>query len=245
MRKLVTAVLSTAMLGMFAASSFAAFTSVSKSTATASVSFTAEGVVNVAIEIRNRSNSALASALTWTGVTPGTTAWAGSDQYILMLSNITAATGGVQIYTDNKSAEMAHPYTGVSTATVAGLVGWNAANPSLSSSTLPMCWRVTDAATADINIVRGAPGFPDRLWEQTLGNAFPCYLWMLDKATGGALEMGMDYITVKDKARGIQFAEATFGTTLSPDYIYVGADFSNAVTPADYATVLRLEAFTE
>ena len=252
MKKLLTAVLSVTMLGVFAATSFAAFGSVSKSTATASVSFAGAGLVNIAIQIRNRSDDAVVSNLSWNAASDialGTTGWKASDQYILLTSTITASLGGVQIYSDNKSADMTHPYTGISTSTVAGLVGWSASNLALSSSTLPMCWRITDTSTTTLSIQRGTAGFPDRLWESTLGSAFPCFLWMMDKNTGGFAN-GMDYITVK--ARGhtpsgaaIQYGEGSFGDSASPDYIYVGADFTAAVTPAAYATVLRVEAYTE
>lgn len=240
MRKIVSLLVSLAALATMSTVSHAAFATIAKSTYTASIAFAGTGNVWVSYELRNISNNVSTTTISWSNVVLSTTKWKAADQYILLHTTFTAAAGGVQLYTNNKAADANPLYTGVSTATAAGLVAVED-----SSTTLPMCWRVTDVSTTTLNIVRGTAGFPDRLWEQTLGSAYPCFIWMVDAANGGFYG-GWDYITVKDASKGIQHGEITWGNTASPDYIYFGADFTNAVTPRTYRTnTIRLEAFTE
>lgn len=201
----------------------------------------------VSATLRNYSNNVATTSITWSNVLLGATKWKAADQYLELKLDYFTPGWGIQIYTDNKAPGAApYRYTGVSTATAAGLVAYSPADPSVSSTTLPMCWRITDVSTTTVNIVRGAnPSFPDRLSEATLGSGYPCFLWMMDKATGGFAN-GLDYITAWD-SRGIQHAEATWGAgAFSSNYIYLGADFSAAVTPREYRTrALILELFNE
>ncbi len=252
MRKTVSLLVSLVLLAVVSTASYAAFTGISRSTYTAAIIFTAIGSVQASFEVRNVSDNAVVlTGISWDPATitlGGTTKWKASSQYIVMHSTITAASGGIQIYTDNKAADAGiYAYTGISTATAAGLVGYSTTTYVMapSSTTLSMCWRVVDNSTTTLNIQRGTAGYPDRLWESTLGSGFPCFLWMMDRFTGGFSD-GMDYITVKDGNRGIQYGEASWGGSASPDYIYIGADFTTAVTPRTYRTnTLRVEAFTE
>lgn len=218
----------------------AAFTSKSKTTLTATVALTTQGQIAASCELRNL-NGSPATQVSWdaTKITPTQTKWLSANTYIILHSTLTDSTGGVQIYTDNKAAGAVPMYAGSDNP--AGLVG----NGSLTKKTLPMCWRAVDVSTTSLTIVQGAPNFPDRIWSQECGDAYPCWLWMKDKGTSGFTN-GEDYVIVKDALRGLQTAEAGYGFSASPDYIYFGANFSTIVTPSTYSTnQLIVEAFSE
>jgi hypothetical protein len=64
----------------------------------------------------------------------------------------------------------------------------------------------------------------------------------MDKSSG-TFTNSADYVTAWDM-RGIQHAEATWGGAKSPNYIYIAADFTYALTPVTYTTnKLMLELF--
>jgi hypothetical protein len=245
MRKLLSIVLALGVVAGLTVASFATFTSsVSKSTFTAGITFTGQGVVQVNAQLNT------GSSIAWTGVSAGVTGWKAADTYIIMDSTITDATGGIQIYTDNKAGDVAHPYTG--TANPAGLVGYQAGVPTASSTTLTMCWRLTDNTTNTLTIVQGGD---NKLYSNEIGGQagqYPCFVWIKDFHTPAipstnttAFANGEDYVTVKDALRGGQHAEGTWNSMPSPDYIYFGAYFKNAVTPRTYNATLRVEAFFE
>jgi hypothetical protein len=248
MRKLIVSLVMFAVVCVSATSVFAAaFASVSKSTVTASISFTGAGIVSVSIA---------GGPIQWSSVTPGVTGWLAANSPITMTSQITNATGGIQIYTDNMAADANPKYPSsivgqtVPAANPAGLV-----TASSTTAVLPMCWRLTDGTTTSIGIVQGTD---NKLYSTQLGGqagSYPCFLWMMDKntfaipsANTAAFVNGMDYVTIKDAARGGQHAENTFAQFPSPDYIYFGANFSGAVISqagVNYGATIRLEAFTE
>lgn len=237
MRKFFVMVLALGVVAGLAASSFAAFSGLGKSTVTASVSFTGSGQVSVSVKL------SAGTSIYWdpAAITLGSTDWKAAYNYLIMESTITDATGGVQIYTNNKATDANPKYNG--TGDPAGLVGYDT-GLSTGSAALSMCWRIVDYTTTTV-IMQGAPIYPDRLWEQQLGDSFPCYLWMKDKATASFID-GEDYVTMKESVRGAHFSEGEWGTMQSPDYIYLGAKFKNAVTPKNYKTnTLRIETFTE
>jgi len=56
---------------------------------------------------------------------------------------------------------------------------------------------------------------------------------------------GDSYVTMWDAA-GIQYGENTWGTAPTPNYVYLGANFSTALTPRVYKTSkLTIELFYE
>jgi hypothetical protein len=261
MKKVLMCVL---FLTTICSTSFAAFSGVSRATITACAVFTSGGVVSFDYQLRNLSDNNTTSWIYWdtSVIAPGVTAWKVASSYILLESTITNASGGIQIYTDNKAADANPAYTG--SGNPAGLV----AEEAPADAPLPMCWRITDLSTgpvAGLNIAqvnRAGVGVttatlycPDL---ETSTNPpdyqYPCFFWMTDRQTAAnasaatsAFADGADYITVKDKIRGIHHAEGpNWGTTSSPDYVYIGACFTNASTPRTYKTsTLRIEAFTE
>lgn len=201
--------------------------------------------------LRNSSDNSVASKLTWSDIDLGDTRWKAADQYLELdftlysgayREDIDAWPYGVQIYTDNTNASAVPRYTG--TGNPAGLV-----DLSTTTRTLPMCWRIVDLTTTT-HIMQGATDaishqwVPDRLWEGQLTDQYPCYIWMLDKQSSD-FENGMAYATAWDY-RGIQHAEMTFGGSRSPNYVYFGADFSQAVGLRSYSTDrLTVELFNE
>ncbi len=260
MRRLWSLAVGTLVLFAAAAPSFA-FTTVAKTTTTASVEFSGSGITAFSIEIRVVDGGALASpaAISWNpstqNIVPGTTGWKAALQYIVLRSTMTNASGGIQIYTDNKGAGADPVYTGIGNP--AGLVGYSATDATLSSTTIPMCWRVVDTSTNTLTIVQGSD---NKLYSAELGGqagTFPCFAWMKDKNTPTiasadttAFSDGEDYITVKEARRGIHYAEGpnigqSWGSSASPDYIYFGANFSTAFNATYRTKTLRIESFTD
>ena len=238
MRKLFVAVLAVGLVFAMRAQSFAAFTSVSASSVTASITFTGLGSVNMGI------TWSAGSAFTWASPVPtiGTTTWQVADQYIILASTITQSTGGIQIYTDNYHAIVStERYTGAA-ANAAGLVCL-----SSTTQTLPMCWRVVAVSTGTQTIVAGTDGKLYLTQEGGQAGQYPCFLWMTDKGNTGWYN-GESYAEIKDGTFGLQTAEATWSTGVpSPVCVYVGANFATATTSAGgttyKTTTLRLEAF--
>lgn len=179
------------------------------------------------IKLKQRSNDLEVSGpLTWSNIEPGC-GWQMADQYIELNLTYSNTGWGIQIYTDNKANDANPKFSG--TGDPGGLV-----DTQSTSNKLPMCWHITDAKTTDCHIRQGAPNASSRLWLQELGDSFPCFFWVKDRSTQN-FAYSEDYITLWDN-RGIQYAEAAWGGAMSPNYLYVGADFSNAVTPRTYTT---------
>jgi hypothetical protein len=199
---------------------------------------TSTGSMNIGLY--NRSNDVAASSFTWSGVNLGTTKWKAADQYIKLQTDYyyrvapVSYPWGIQIYTDNQNAGANPRYTG--TVNPVGLIC-----TSTTTVVLPTCWRIVDTSTTTLTIVMG----DKKLYSQELGGPasnFPCFLWMRDKNSPGFVN-SEDYVTVWDN-RGIQYSETAWGGALPPNYIYIGADFSNATTPNTYSTNrLTLELF--
>ena len=258
MRKLISLVLAVCAVAVCSSFSFASFTSsITRSTYTASISITTGGTVTFSALLKNISDGSAATSITWSGVSVGSTKWKQSDVYLELHTTTTLVGSALQIYTDNTAADASPKYLGQpSQRDPSGLVGSSTTVyvPTLSSTSLSMCWRVQPSTTqAAQTINQGTAGFPYRLWETTGGSGFPCYIWMKDKATVNITGSnttnfvnGDDYDIVVDSVRGIQQAEYTWLAATSPCYIYFGANFTSAVSPAKYSTTtLRLEAFNE
>lgn len=223
----VLSVLST----LAAVPSWAAFATVSKATVTASAVLSGAGQVAMSVSVRNISNNAVAASVAWTGVTLPT-AWKLADQYLLLNSTITAATGGIQIYSNNKAADAAPAYTGLANAS--GLV-----DNTDTTKTLPMAWAVRNS-TVSVAAVLPPAGDPDVIFQ-----------WLYIKDPGSAapntMTNGEVYATVKNTS-GIHYGpgNAEFGAGLLPaiDYVFFQANFANATTPRTYSGRIRVEAFT-
>lgn len=220
------------------------FTSVSRTTFTAAVTFTGTGQVSMTTELRNISNDASTTTITWSGIILGQTDWKAADQYIVIHATITAATGLIQIYTHNKDTGANPQYTGIGNP--AGLV-----RVENSSQTLKMCWRITDYKISGSSLVI-VQASNNQLYAQATGPGYPCFLWMKDRNTPNIpnettqFQDGEDYVTVWEANRGCQHAEGTWASMPSPNYLYLGAKFLNAVTPSTYRTNrLILEAAIE
>jgi hypothetical protein len=260
---------STIILILFSSISFAAFTSVTISTLTAIVSFNVNGEVLVSVEMKTVIGDNTTTQIYWdtSDISPGVTQWHIADSYILLHSTISQSGGGIQIYTDNKASDADPAYTGANNTNPAGLISEEVPN----ETPLAMCWRMVDASTTTdvLDIVQvnsqgtwSDPGQPhdgetitkSTLYSPSLGTNYPCYFFMKDKSTPKiwyenttAFKNADEYIVVKDQAFGIHHAEGNnWGTTASPDCIYIGANFKEASAPRTYQTkTLRIEAFSE
>ena len=211
--------------------SWAVFGSISKATTTASVTFSQTGTVAFSIQPRNVSNNAAAGSISWTPpALPFTTnsGWLQANQYIELVSTITAGNGGIQIYTNNEAADAAVKHSTSAAGLAAGLV-----DNTDTTKTLPLAWAIRDATTTVVT------GDPDVVFN-----------WLFFKDPGSdapnTLVNGETYATAKDGS-GIHFgpADTEFGAAPSPDVIYLEANFASAVTPRTYSATIRVEAFTE
>lgn len=189
---------------------------------------------SVSVTLKNISDNLTTTQMTWSGIIPGTTQWACADQYLEITTQYHYPGWGVQIYTDNTSGTANPPYTGINNPV--GLV-----DTSTTTRTLPMCWRIVDITTNTLNIQQTSDY---HLYSSELGSGYKCWLYMMDKATSGFTE-GSDDVTVWDE-RGVHASEGGFAGSMSPNYIYIGADFTNALTPRTYRTnKLTVEVFYE
>ncbi len=201
---------------------------------------TAAVTVPFSVNLKNISNDATATSVTWTGVTSGTTSWLAADQYVAVQGFATYSDWGIQIYTDNKN------YTG--TGSPAGLI--NTLNTLYS---LPMCWRTKtaklSASSVELEIVQKTAGGYVVLADGTIP-AIEYYPWffMLDK------NGDVDDTTAGTQPFGNYQAEATFigsagyhhapgsinySTPTATDttyYIYLGANYTMAMPGAIYST---------
>jgi hypothetical protein len=193
--------------------------------------------------LKNVSGSGTPTEITWSSINPGITGWQRADQYIELALDSYFSGWGIQIYTDNTASNAVPQYTG--TGAAAGLVDTHDTTQSL-----PMCWRIVDVSTGTTGIVLGtSPTTHDtHLYEKMLGGAksdYPCFFWMKDK-NDSDFELGDDYITVWSN-KGIHHAEGpNWGGSVSPNLIYFGANFANAMGLGNYKTgKLVIELFNE
>jgi len=236
---------------IFTAGSLMAFDSVSRSTFTATVNLTNQGFIAMSATINNLDGSP-ASEITWdpNEVALGQTSWLRAKQYVVLEATITASSSGIQVYTDNCAADASPQFyiLNPTSANPAGLV-----RDDLRDRTLKLCWRLTDKPTDSLTITQGSDNC---LYSNELGGEasnFRCFLWMKDHSTPDipasntvAFHDGEDYVTAWEENRGNQVAEGTWFHCDSPNYMYFGANFLGAASPATYKTsTMRIEAFIE
>ena len=207
------------------------------------------GTINVTLN--NIVDNSTTTMVTWSGlssVTSSTWSWKVADQYILVDLDYYSPTWGIQIYTNNKGAGAIPQYTGAVGTDPNGLV-----DTSSTAIAMPMCWSIVNSTVSGSAPTHLVITQSDR----QLNSGF--YLWMKDINTptivGGSTVFmpGEDYVTVWDN-RGIQYAEGTFSAphdpshfiSPSPNFIYLGANFTGAQIPHTYTTnQLYIELFNE
>ncbi|MBN1823951.1 MAG: hypothetical protein JW803_06515 [Endomicrobiales bacterium] len=237
-------------------SSLFAFTTVTRSTYTAGVTLTAGGTVYVNLAVRHLSDELTTCTSIWwdpSQIIVGSTEWRRADAMMIMWSTVTIAGSGIQIYTDNMAADATPQIniTHVSSTNPAGLIALN----DSSYTPLPMCWRVVDVSTDSLTIEQQT-GSPYSLFSTELGGesgGYPCFIYMKDRADQSVptknvdpFTDGMDYVCIKQAGNGIQHAADTFGSASSPDYIYFGAKFTDALAGETYrTTTMRIERYTQ
>ncbi len=240
MRKVLSLAVAAMFLSVAATSAFA-FTSVTKSTKTAKVQFTGAGAFTWSVEVKNVSDNLVGTDITWntSTVTPGVTKWATAQQYAHIKSSMTASNYGLQVYTDNTNASSAFRYTGGQTQNLGGLVAQGAANSA--ANPLPMGWSVMRSTQSASYVVNPTSPTFAGLYFKDRGNS---------TASDGNTPFadGEDYITVLNKS-GLKYggnANERGGSPSGDFYMYIGADFSAAMTPMTYGTdTLTFEAYTE
>lgn len=199
------------------------------------------------VKIKRRSDNVEVSSVTWSNINLDLSPnWVAADQYLELQVDPSVTPWGLQIYTENKAGDANPQYTG--TGDPVGLV-----EVESPTRTLPLCWRMVDVTTTTLTIIEAPkPEAPAEhyLFSQELGAGFRCFLWMMDRQTTGFTD-GFEYATLWDE-RGIHIKEAAdlsgphFVAGNPPNYLYIGANFTNGRAARTYKTsTLRLEFFTE
>ena len=230
--------------------SFAAFSRINAKTYTATsgvIGGTPSVIQTFTANLRNISNNAAATSISWSKVTAGSTGWLKANQYIAVQGFATHSNWGIQVYTNNTN------YIG--TGDPAGLV-----NTSNTIFSLPMAWRTLTTRVAightKLGIVEKKVSGHQVLADGTTP-AIAYYPWffMLDKRTdmdsntSGVQPFGthQDYATFLS-ARGYQHAPTDYATpwaTNTTYYVYLGANFTMAIPGVTYrTTTLTVEMYS-
>jgi len=206
-------------------------TSIKISTVTAEATVTG-GELAMSVEIKRRDDNVTVSSLTWTA-TAGSS-WRLADQYILLHSTLTLSGGGIRIYTDN-AANDANPKFGGSFEenNGAGLI-----DTTTNTIVLPLAWLIKDD--------KGDPTTGDP-------NSNTSWFYFKDKSQSNFWKIidnidYIDYSTVAKAGYGIHYAQGpgNYGSASSPDYVYIQANFTNAIGGRTYrTTTLRIELYSE
>ncbi|MFC1546643.1 hypothetical protein ACFL4O_02880 [bacterium] len=248
------------MLVFFSSLSYAAFTSVSITTITAVTEFNvaASGSMDIGLfEIDGAAHGASTPTITWSGISIGVTDWKAADAVIVVTNTYNHTGWGIFVYTDNIASNADPEWNASAKSTAvyncAGLLRIPY-DESVSTSThrLKMCWRITDNTT-DTYDIREDNG---TLYDNTLGSGFSCFHFLKDlhtpddASTTGideSFDAGDDSAVIWQEGYGIHYATGSdWASAASPNYIYVGAQFLGAVTPAKYKTnQLKLELYWE
>lgn len=231
-------------LGLVMASvgiAMADFSQVSRSTTTAEAVITAGPTGTMSVEVRDLDGTTVTTQVNWdsSAIVPGTTKWLCATQLLYVTCDYTG--GGIQIYTDNTADDAAPKWDGVGDPK--NLLRYET-GLSTSTAGLPMCWR-TPFGLLD-------PAADETLIEETgdhhlVDPASPlyyCWLWMADRGAGGFVDGG-DYVTIWRKDQGCQHAEYTWDLSCPLKYVYIGANFADAMALTTYrTTTLRLELYS-
>src|ERR1035438_4902539 len=90
----------------------AAFVGLQRSTNTATVSFTQQGTITMATQIRKTLDNTTDTAINWLSITLPSTFTVAND-YVSLTYTITAPSAGIQTYTDNTASDASPRYTGI------------------------------------------------------------------------------------------------------------------------------------
>lgn len=219
----------------------ALFVSVQTDQKTAGVTL-AGGSISFTATIKNLSNNNTANQITWTGVTPGATAWKTADQYIQLDSVISLSNGFIRTYTDNTAAGANPRYTGVnnSTTTPGGLV-----NASDTTQTLPLAWSIAGSLASAI---------PNGAGDPNTATSFYYWFYYTDKAQVTFNQAAVqNYNTVEAPGPAIHYAQGAglypdptqYGVDASPNFMHFESNFTGALGGNTYQTsTLTIEAYT-
>jgi len=182
--------------------------------------------------IKNRVTHAVEGELSWSVPTlPVAGNWVGSNHYIEMTTDVNMPAWGVQIYTDNRGSGASPAYTGAANTNPAGLV-----DMTDTKRALPLAWTIRGNLSTSVT-----PADP---------NANVNWMYMKDATTPNIagvtspLVNGEYYVVTRNNV-GIHYGVSDpAGPDNTPDYIFLEADFAQAVTPRTYRTNrLILELF--
>lgn len=194
------------------------------------VQFTSSATVaTFGVALKNRVTHSTSSVLSWPDVALPA-GWVLADQYIQIDADPNTHPWGIQIFTENLVAEDADPKFVRATPNddPAGLV-----DTSSTSKRLPLAWRITDLPQGATPALSGPNGADSNRW-----------IILKDRNTTGFVD-GEIAVTLKNTT-GIHYGGFSFVPTLSPDFIFMAADFTNAVMPRVYkTTTLRVNLYHE
>ncbi len=206
-------------------------------------SFVSPAGADITVTVVDRNgNPAAENKITWdsASIIPGTTKWLCAKTLLKVECDYTG--GAIQIYTDNTAADAIPEWTG--SGDPKNLLKDEGATSIVG---LPLCWRVwgklLDDSPDDLIIVQ-VNG--DICSLSSIG--WQTWFWMKDRGSDDFID-GDNWITNWKESVGIQVSfwqwVDWWGDTPSPFYIYIGANFTDAMALSTYKTsTLRLELFT-
>lgn len=207
------------------------------------------------VKIKNISNSAPAAAITWTANLPA--GWVRANQYIEVDAQpVSLDPWGIQIYTDNTNPSM-NPRFVDPTPELPNNHDSNPAGMLMSGSPttfrkVPLAWSIKDRVADAPSAAEPSSGAPDSFqWLIMKDRATPA----VDNNNNGLLTDptdttpfvdGEDFIRIRD-ASGVHGGQGPldYFPALTPDFVFLQADFSIAAAQTDYTTRIILEFFNE
>ena len=206
-------------------------------------------VVTMTVSIHQTSDDSTVDHIQFPAVTVPA-GWVIANDYIQLDTQMTDTGDGIQIYTDNTSADASPKYTGIispTTQTPAGLIDLSATDQKL-----PTAWSIVNPVNS--------PGVVPPALDPNNGG----FQWFFhdDKAqvtnNQGALffQNGDPYMTVVNQncigvnptTPCIHYGQSPFqfGAGPTPNRIFIEANFQNAMGGDTYrTTAIRIEAFTQ
>lgn len=184
--------------------------------------------VYTSLALNTGASSTPVSSMTWVPVYPST--WNAANTYMKIEYDPGVLNWRIRLYTDN-TGPGADPKYGGPLSDASGLVC--STSPVSAETPLRMSWTIEDTTKTVTELSKGTPGS----W---VNNGF-AYKWLRDKSSGVLDTTDLGYVSVWTN-QGVLYADWDNGTAStrawknSPNYLYLGADFTCVIPGRKYKT---------
>ena len=232
------------------------------------------GFTDLTVSIKAIADDTVMTSVTWTVpanmLTTRVNKWLTADRYLYITSTMSTRGGAIQIYTDNsqllgKNAKNALPYNIVATTTTYGASVSTTglypiyldANGSQASTgpAIPLACRISsgsfgavDTALDGLNTVVDAKK-AGHIQDGTLITGFYPWLYVGEYANSFTATTGGDMgnnAKIQRAGLGLQTSEGAYNADGDMfHYLYLAADFTNALDATEYRANIVIEAFKE